>query len=230
MADEESPIPDEVLTSAKEQLDEEELSLADNEETLHALSELTPVYENDRSYSVLGNYGREPIRRLNLVVDRLNRRTDAYAFRMVDVRGEWDNSIQKFCLVADIVTYLVGVAEKKPSDFLVELGLLVGTVEYFSKSHVLIRTVVILYRRSEAQLTYRTVTRPYFDSLAENGYNGPYQTGVRRRGAPLRLDAGRRLRTVRPRGSTLPLADRNRTGCRDWGTSVTGDSAVTGRN
>jgi len=103
------------------------------------LSELTPVYENDRSYFVLGNYDREPIRRLNLVVDRLNRRQNAYAFRMVDIRGEWDNSIQKFCLIADIVTYLVGVAEKEPSDFLVEQGLLVGTTEYFAKSHVLKR-------------------------------------------------------------------------------------------
>ena len=88
---------------------------------------------------MLGNYDREPIRRLNLVVDRLNRRQDAYAFRMVDVRGEWDNSIQKFCLIADVVTSLVGVAEKEPSDFLVEQGLLVGTVEYFAKSHVLKR-------------------------------------------------------------------------------------------
>ncbi|WP_435120146.1 hypothetical protein [Halolamina sp. C58] len=136
MTDEESPVPDEILTSAKAQLDEAEISLADNEEIIHALSELTPVYENDRSYFVLGNYDREPIRRLNLVVDRLNRRTDAYAFRMVDIRGEWDNSIQKFCLIADIVTALVGVAEKEPSDFLVEQGLLVGTVEYFAKSHV----------------------------------------------------------------------------------------------
>jgi hypothetical protein len=139
MTDEESTVPDEILTSAKAQLDEEEISLADNEEILHALSELTPVYENDRSYFVLGNYDREPIRRLNLVVDRLNRRTDAYAFRMVDIRGEWDNSIQKFCLIADIVTSLVGVAETEPSDFLVEQGLLVGTVEYFAKSHVLKR-------------------------------------------------------------------------------------------
>jgi len=139
MSDEEAPVPEEVLTNAKEQLDEEELSLADNEEVLHALSELMPIYETERSYFVLGNYDREPIRRLNLVVDRLNRRTDAYAFRMVDVRGEWDNSIQKFCLVADIVTYLVGVAEKEPSDFLVEQGLLVGTTDYFSKSHVLKR-------------------------------------------------------------------------------------------
>src|SRR6056297_2175108 len=139
MTEEEPPVPTEILTSAKAQLDEEELSLAENEEILHALSELTPVYENERSYFVLGNYDREPIRRLNLVVDRLNRRTDAYAFRMVDIRGEWDNSIQKFCLIADIVTCLVGVAEKEPSDFLVEQGLLVGTVEYFSKSRVLKR-------------------------------------------------------------------------------------------
>ena len=139
MPDEESPVPEEVLASAKEQLDTEEISLADNEEILHALSEMTAVYENERSYFVLGNYDREPIRRLNLVVDRLNRRTDVYAFRMVDIRGEWDNSIQKFCLIADIVTSLVGVAEKDPSDFLVEQGLLVGTTEYFSKSHVLKR-------------------------------------------------------------------------------------------
>jgi len=139
VSDDETPVPDDVLTSASERLDEATVSLADNEEILHALSELTPVYENDRSYFVLGNYDREPIRRLNLVVDRLNRREDAYAFRMVDIRGEWDNSIQKFCLVADLVTCLVGVAEKEPSDFLVEQGLLVGTVEYFSKSHVLKR-------------------------------------------------------------------------------------------
>lgn len=58
---------------------------------------------------------------------------------MIDIRGEWNNSIQKFCVVADIVTYLVGIAETKSSDFLVEQGLLVGSVEYFSKSHVLKR-------------------------------------------------------------------------------------------
>mgnify|MGYP000468092333 CR=1 FL=1 len=88
MSDEETPIPEEVLTSAKDQLDDEAISLADNEEILHALSELTPVYENEQSYFVLGNYDREPIRRLNLVVDRLNRRQNTYAFRMVDIRGE----------------------------------------------------------------------------------------------------------------------------------------------
>ena len=139
MSNKEPPVSEEVLTSAKDQLDEEEISLADNEEIIHAVGELTPIYRNERSYFVLGNYGREPIRRLNLVVDRLNRRQDAYAFRMVDIRGEWDNSIQKFCLIADIVSFLVGVAEKEPSDFLVEQGLLVGTSEYFAKSHVLKR-------------------------------------------------------------------------------------------
>ncbi len=139
MTDEDPLVPGEILTSARQRLDAEEITLADNEEILHTLSELTPIYERDRSYFVLGNYDREPIRRLNLVVDRLNRRNDVYAFRMVDIRGEWDNSIQKFCLIADLVTYLVGVAERDPSDFLVEQGLLVGTVEYFSKSHILKR-------------------------------------------------------------------------------------------
>lgn len=122
------------------------------------------MYENDQSYFVLGNYDREPIRRSNLVTDRLNRRTDAYAFRTVDIRGEWDNSIQKFCLVADIVTYLVGVAEKEPNDFLVEQGPLVGTGDYFSKSSVLKREDEDedrLYRwRSEADLAEVTDKRP----------------------------------------------------------------------
>ena len=36
---------------------------------------------------------------------------------MVDIRGEWDNSIQKFYLTDDIVTSLVSVVEKVPSDF-----------------------------------------------------------------------------------------------------------------
>jgi len=138
MSDEE-PRPEEVLTGAKDQLNEEEIRWRTTRRSSTPLSELTPVYENDRSYFVLGNYDREPIRRLNLVIDRLNRRQDAYAFRMVDIRGEWDNSIQKFCLIGDIVTYLVGVAEKEPSDFLVEQGLLVGTTEFFAKSHVLKR-------------------------------------------------------------------------------------------
>ncbi len=31
---------------------------------------------------------------------------------MVDIRAEWDDNIQKFCLIGDIVTYLVGVAER----------------------------------------------------------------------------------------------------------------------
>ncbi|QLG50845.1 hypothetical protein [Natrinema halophilum] len=139
MRDDDPPVPDDILTSASERLEAEELTLAENEEILHALSELRPIYQTDRSYFVLGNYDREPIRRVNLVVDRLNRRSDAYAFRMVDVRGEWENGIQKFCLLADLVTHIVGVAEKEPSGFLVEQGLLAGTTEYFSKSYVLKR-------------------------------------------------------------------------------------------
>ncbi|SEQ38122.1 hypothetical protein [Natrinema salaciae] len=141
MTDDDSPVPDPeaVLASATERLEAAELSLADNEELLHAVSELRPLYESERSYFVLGNYDREPIRRLNLVVDRLNRRSGVYAFRMVDVRGEWDNGIQKFCLLADLVTHVVGVAERDPSGFLVEQGVLAGTEEYFEKTYVLKR-------------------------------------------------------------------------------------------
>ncbi|MDF9746460.1 hypothetical protein [Natrinema salsiterrestre] len=163
MTDDDPPVPEAVLTSASERLEAEELSLTDNEEILHALSELRPVYESDRSYFVLGNYDREPIRRLNLVVDRLNRRSDAYAFRMVDLRGEWENGIQKFCLVADLVTHVVGVAEREPSGFLVEQGLLAGTEEYFEKTHVLKRTY------PDEDRPYNWMQDGVFDLLEKNG-------------------------------------------------------------
>ncbi|APW99497.1 hypothetical protein CHINAEXTREME_17750 [Halobiforma lacisalsi AJ5] len=140
MTDESPPVPDDVLTSVTDRLEDEELSLADNEELLKALSDLAPLYERERSYFVLGNYDPEQRRRLELVVDRLERREDTYAFLMSDVRGGWDNGIQKFCLLADMVTHVVGVAEREPSGFLVEQGLLVGSEEYFDKSHVLKRT------------------------------------------------------------------------------------------
>ncbi|RQG97095.1 hypothetical protein [Natrarchaeobius chitinivorans] len=139
MTDTEPSSGDDSLPSVADRIERADLTLADNEEILHAVGELTSIFEHDRTYFVLGNYDQEPICRLNLVVDRLNRRSDSYAFRMVDIRGEWDNGIQKFCLVADLVTHIVGVAEKEPSDFLVEQGLLVGTEEYFSKSYVLKR-------------------------------------------------------------------------------------------
>ncbi len=93
MADRESPVPDELLTSARERLEQVSITLVDNEEILHALSEPTPVYETDWSYFVLGNYDREPIRRLNLVVDRLNRTLRCLRLPVIDIRGVRDNSI-----------------------------------------------------------------------------------------------------------------------------------------
>jgi len=123
------------------------------------------------------NYDREPIRRLNLVVDRLNRRPDAYAFRMVDVKGEWNNSIQTFCLIADLVTAVVGVAEKDPSGFLVERALLAGTEEYFSKSHVLKREY------------------PGEESLQLDG-DGRVRLACRRRPAVPLVDSGRSVEAV----------------------------------
>lgn len=101
--------------------------------------ELTPVVEHERSYVVLGSYDREQLDRLDLVVDRLNRREDAYAFRLRDLRGDWENGVRKFCRVADQVSHIVGVAENEPSGFLVEQGLLVGRGAFFEKTTLLKR-------------------------------------------------------------------------------------------
>lgn len=139
MTDEMDPVPDDLLEGVSDRLEGEEVTLAENEAILHAVSELTPVFEHERSYFVLGSYDRKPIRRLALVTDRLNRRADAYAFRMVDVRGDWENGIHKFRLIADLVGTVVGVAEREPSGFLVEQGLLVGDGTHFEKTYVLKR-------------------------------------------------------------------------------------------
>ena len=72
MSDEEPPVPEEVLTSAKDRLDDEEISLADNEEILHALSAL--IIEPSKSARTNVNRSRtprqRPCRRTNRSIDR----------------------------------------------------------------------------------------------------------------------------------------------------------------
>lgn len=128
-----------VREKADEYLHEPDLSLEEYEKLTQSISELTPVLRSDRSYFVLGSYGREEIRRLQLVKDRLNRRPNTYAFLMVDVRGEWVNGVFKFRILADFADHVVGVVEHDQSGFLVEQGLFVAEESYFRKTHVLRR-------------------------------------------------------------------------------------------
>ena len=72
MSDEESPVSEGALTSAKDKLDEDEISLADNEEILHALSAL--IIEPSKSARTNVNRSRtprqRPCRRTNRSIDR----------------------------------------------------------------------------------------------------------------------------------------------------------------
>ena len=117
----------------------ETLSPEAYEDAMHAVAELTPIFEHDRSVFVLGSYGTYEIRRLQSVKDRLNREPDVYAFLMIDMQGEWYNTIVKFRIVADYVTHIVGVAEHDRSGFLVEQGLFVSQPSYFEKAYALKR-------------------------------------------------------------------------------------------
>lgn len=141
------------------------LTLAENEAILHEVGELAPVFAHDRTYFVLGNYDPAPMRRLALVVDRLNRRPDAYAFRMADVRGDWENGIHKFRLIADLATHVVAVAEREPSGLLVEQGLLAGDKEHFEKTYVLKRE----YEREDETDGFDWMQRSVFDLADEAG-------------------------------------------------------------
>ncbi|SNZ03940.1 hypothetical protein SAMN06269185_0408 [Natronoarchaeum philippinense] len=134
-----SPSPESVLADAEDHLPGRSLTPKEYEHLKRSVAELTPIFRHDRSYFVLGSYGTPEIRRLQLVKDRLNRRPDAYAFLMVDVRREWTNTYLKFRLLADYADLIVGVAEHDGGGFLVEQGTVVTEPAYFEKTHFLKR-------------------------------------------------------------------------------------------
>lgn len=124
---------------ADEYLHEAALTPEEYEALKNGVSELAPMFSADRAYFVLGSYGKQEIRRLRLVKDRLNRRHDAYAFLMIDIRGEWTNTYLKFRVLADVTDRIVGVAEHDGGGFLVEQGYFTALEQYSVKTHVLKR-------------------------------------------------------------------------------------------
>ena len=127
---------DAVAERAENYLHETSLTPEEYEALKQSIAELSPIFSADRAYFVLGSYGQPEIRRLQLVKDRLNRRSDAYAFLMVDIRSEWVNTYLKFRLLADYTDYIVGVAEHAQGGFLVEQGYFTALEKYFEKTHV----------------------------------------------------------------------------------------------
>ncbi|MEM4781615.1 MAG: hypothetical protein QXG03_08670 [Halalkalicoccus sp.] len=132
----ENPGVEELAERATEYLHERSLTPEEYEEIKRTVGELSAIFTTERTYFVLGSYGRPEIRRLQLVKDRLNRRDRAYAFLMVDIRSEWTNTYLKFRLLADYTDAIVGVAEHGRGGFLVEQGYFTALEEYFVKTHV----------------------------------------------------------------------------------------------
>lgn len=127
---------DELAEKADEYFHEASLTPEEYEALKKSIAELTPIFSAERSYFVLGSYGRPEIRRIQLVKDRLNRQPGAYAFLMVDIRSEWTNTYLKFRLLADYTDIIVGVAEHSQGGFLVEQGYFTALEEYFAKTYV----------------------------------------------------------------------------------------------
>jgi hypothetical protein len=100
------------------------------------VAEPSSTFPADRAYSALGSDGQLETRRLQRVKDRLNRRPDAYAFLMADIRSEWGNTYLKSRLLADYTDCLVGVAKHARGGFLVEQGSFTALEAYFAKTHV----------------------------------------------------------------------------------------------
>lgn len=126
----------ELAERAQAHLHETSLTPEEYEALKQSVAELSPIFSADRAYFVLGSYGQTEIRRLQLVKDRLNRRSHSYAFLMVDIRSEWVNTYLKFRLLADYTDYIVGVAEHSQGGFLVEQGYFTALEQYFEKTHL----------------------------------------------------------------------------------------------
>ena len=165
------PGVEEIADRAAEYAYLDTLSPREYEQALDAVAELTPLFEYDTSYFVLGSYGTPEIHRLQLVKDRLNRRPDVYAFLMVDIRGEWSNTLVKFRILADYATYLVGVAEHNRSGFLVEQGMFTLHHPYFERAHVLKREYdqSTLDAEFDGSEPYSTLQLDGFDLLNREG-------------------------------------------------------------
>lgn len=100
-------------------------------------SALTDLHYADTTYFVLGSYGEDAKRRLTTVRNHLDGRANARAVLMDDVTNELQNSYAKFRLIADLVDYIVGVAEHRCGGFLVEQGYFTAIDEYFRRTYVL---------------------------------------------------------------------------------------------
>ena len=133
---EEADTVEDLIERAEAYLHETSLTPEEYEALKGSVAELSPIFSAGRAYFVLGSYGQPEIHRLQLVKDRFNRRPDAYAFLMVDVRSEWVNTYLKFRLLADYTDYIVGVAEHGQGGFLVEQGYFTVLEKYFAKTHV----------------------------------------------------------------------------------------------
>ncbi|MDZ7730703.1 MAG: hypothetical protein U5K37_06945 [Natrialbaceae archaeon] len=135
---------DEVAERADNYLEGASLTPAEYEALKQSVAEFSAVFSAGNSYFVLGSYGKPEIRSLQLVKDRLNRRPDAYAFLMIDIRSEWTNTYLKFRVLADYTDVIVGVAEHAQGGFLVEQGYFTALEEYFVKTHVFKREYTTL--------------------------------------------------------------------------------------
>jgi hypothetical protein len=148
-----------LAAKANEHLHDTSLSPEEYEALKHSVAELSPIFSVDRAYFVLGSYGRPEIHRLQLVKDRLNRRTNTYAFLMVDIRQEWVNTYLKFRILADYTDFIIGVSEHDQGGFLVEQGYFTALETYFQKTHVLKREYTGL--TSEDVETNANTENPY---------------------------------------------------------------------
>ena len=155
--------------SGKESLSPDEYYRIKN--LLNDPEQLNRISTSAVSYLIIGNYDDDgsfnPKDRLELVRLALNDRDpSAYAFLMEEIDEAWgDEFITKFRILADRVTYIVGVFEDDAGGHANESGIVV-TEPYRSRTHILKRAYET---EEEERAAYNAIQANIFTIISQTG-------------------------------------------------------------
>ena len=115
-----------------------ELSRDEYQDLVEFLSQIEPHLSIENTYLIVGNY-RDDLCRINTITNSLNKNTSTFAISFNEVINEYENITMKFGLIAELVDYVVVLADPTENQSpLVELGLLTNSI-YLDKTYVLRR-------------------------------------------------------------------------------------------
>lgn len=116
--------------------DNKEISPEDHQNLIEFLSRVEPIASTENTYLIIGSYD-EDLRRVNLVRDIINREQSKLAIAFGDFIDIGDDIAMRFQLLAELVDYVILVADEFEVDnYGFEIGVLSNSV-YIDKVYML---------------------------------------------------------------------------------------------